>query len=69
METKSVFTSVTFWSLLLTIGSQIAARAGIVFPGDIAGTANDIVSLVSAGATMYGRWRATQPLSVAGGSK
>ncbi len=62
METKSVFLSLTFWSLAVMLASEAAKRYGIVV--DQAGLTNDLVSLAGTGLALYGRFRATQPLHV-----
>lgn len=64
MNSKSIFTSVTFWGLLLSVVSPLLARVGFTLPDDTAGFANELVSLVSAAVALYGRVRATQPLHI-----
>ncbi len=61
-QSKSIFTSVTFWGIALGLIGQIASRYG--FQVDAAGAANDVVSLIGAGVALYGRIRATQPVHI-----
>lgn len=60
MESKSLFTSVTFWGLIVTFLSQALKHWGIQV--DEAGLSNDLVSLSGLLVAGYGRFRATQPL-------
>lgn len=65
-ESKSIFTSVTFWGLVIGIVSQVAMRYGYVVPGDTAGLANDLSGAAGAVLVLWGRIRATQPVRVFG---
>lgn len=61
-ESKSIFLSLTFWSVIVGALSEIARRYGITF--DAAGLANDFVSLAAAGLAIYGRLRAVQRVHI-----
>jgi len=59
-NSKSIFTSVTFWGIALGLLSQVASRLGWYFPGDITGLANDISGVAGALIGIWGRISATQ---------
>jgi hypothetical protein len=60
METKPVYKSVTFWGVVLTAAIEAAERAGAL-PGGIGVM---IAQFVTLAVTLFGRFRATKPLSV-----
>ena len=62
MESKSIFLSITFWSVIVTLCSEVAKRYGLTV--DQAGLTNDLVSLAGIAMTIYGRVRATQPVHI-----
>ncbi len=64
IESKSIFTSVTFWGVVLGVVSQIATRYGYQLPGDTAGLTNDLAGIAGALGALWGRLRATQPVHV-----
>ncbi len=59
---KSIFTSVTFWSLILGVLGTAAQRYGLTLPEDTAGLANDLAALAGAVGVVYGRFQAKQPV-------
>lgn len=61
-QSKSIFTSVTFWGIVAGVIARVAGRYGYTI--DDAGLANDLVSLAAAGIALYGRYRASQPVHV-----
>lgn len=64
MESKSLFLSVTFWGVIAGLLSAILKKYGFVI--DEAGLTNDAVTLASAVVAIWGRWRASRPVSVGG---
>ncbi len=63
-DSKSLFTSVTFWGVVVTLLSQIATRAGWHVPVDTTGLVNDLAGLAGVVISIYGRVRATQPVHI-----
>ena len=63
-ESKSIFLSVTFWGLVLSLVGPVLAHYGITLPGDTAGLANELAMLVGDAVAVYGRLRATQPAHI-----
>ena len=61
---KSIFASVTFWGIAVSVLAQLAARAGYHVPDDTAGITNDIASLVGAALALWGRFTASQPVRI-----
>lgn len=57
---KSAFRSLTLWSAMLAAAIEVAEKQGAI-PG---GTAATLAQLVSLGGVVYGRWRASAPLSL-----
>jgi hypothetical protein len=64
-ETKSIFSSVTFWSLLLSVLGKALYFAGYDI-GDTNGIAEIIVSLIGDIGVLWGRLRATTKVTVTG---
>lgn len=64
MEPKPIFLSVTFWGVVVALVAGALKKYGWTI--DEAGLTNDLVSLAGAIAALYGRWRASQPVHVAG---
>lgn len=61
-DSKSLFASMTFWGVLVTLVSPILKSHGIEV--DAAGLANDIATGVGAAVAIYGRIRASQKVHV-----
>ena len=67
MDSKSIFTSVTFWgavlSLLLPMLAPTLNKYGIPLPA-VDTLAGKVVEAITFGVTLYGRFHATQPVHV-----
>ena len=61
---KSIFTSVTFWGLLLGLLGPLSTRFGYTMPSDTTGLANEIVGIVGALVALYGRFTATNQVHI-----
>lgn len=61
-DSKSIFTSVTFWGIVVGFLSQIAARRGWTI--DAAGLTNDLAGLAGVLMALYGRLRASVPVHI-----
>ena len=61
-ESKSLFASLTFWSVVAMVAAQIARRYGFTIDAD--GLANDLLSAAGVAGSIYGRMRASAPAHV-----
>lgn len=66
-ESKSIFTSVTFWgavlSFLIPVLTPTLQKYSVPVP-DAASLAAKLVSFITFAVTIYGRLRATQPVHI-----
>lgn len=63
-ESKSLFSSVTFWGLALSMAGPLLAKYGFTLPADTAGLANQTAGFVGGALALWGRLRATQPVHI-----
>jgi len=63
-QSKSIFTSVTFWGIALGFAAPLLAHLGYTLPADSSGLANQIAGAVGDMIALYGRLRAVQPVHV-----
>ncbi len=62
MDTKSIFSSKTFWGLVLAIAAPLAAKYGYTL--DTEGWSNDLVTGIGAVLAIWGRWTATKAVRI-----
>jgi hypothetical protein len=62
MNSKSVFTSLTFWSSVTMLLSGLAPKVFVVLGMSPETTASGVVAVLSFVLAVYGRWKATRPL-------
>ncbi len=63
-ESKSIFTSVTFWGLVLAVAAPLLGRYGITLPADTTGIVNDVATGAGAVISVWGRMHATVPAHI-----
>lgn len=64
-DSKSIFTSVTFWGVVLSIVAPLAGKYGFQFDAaGISGLANDLAGGAGALIAIYGRMRAAAPAHI-----
>lgn len=74
VQTKAALTSVTLWGIVVSLIGGILTKHGWqisdVLKGDTAQFFSQVAAyLIGPAMALFGRWRATRPLSVAGGTK
>ena len=63
METKAAWKSSGFWGLIVTAALEAAERAGAL-PSGLSGIVLTVFQAMAMGLALFGRWRATKPLSL-----
>ena len=69
MPTKSIFTSLTFWGSFTALVSAFAPKVFVVLGMDPQTVASGIVSVIGFVLTVWGRFRAKQPVTLTGSPK
>jgi hypothetical protein len=69
MNTKSIFSSVTFWGSVTSMVALFFPKLFTALGWDPQTTASYIVGAIGFAVTAYGRLRATQPVTLTGAPK
>lgn len=69
MPTKSIFQSVTFWGSVISVVALFFPKLFVALGMDPQTVASDIVGGIGFAVTVWGRLRATQPVTVTGSPK
>jgi hypothetical protein len=71
MVTKSIFVSTTFWGSVVSLFAMLAPKVftNIVGTNSQATVVTTIVGIIGFLVTVYGRFKATTPVSLTGGTK
>ena len=68
-DTKSIFSSLTFWGAVLTVLGQFEPKVFTAIGADPNVVAQYITTAVGFAITVYGRWRASTAVTLTGAPK